>query len=118
MIKNLVLIALYPFWFATCLGARHLVNTRPKFGLVYAGLAYTAFAVMHWGFSPNSLIGILINWLIVVWLCKPRYQVIVLLAWAATDVLYLVFGWHSRSYDWVILAVYAFLSITEPKTLS
>lgn len=114
MIKTLGLIAAYPFLFATGVAGKRLAPDDPKASLIYAHIAYWTFGIWHWSAEPAALIALALNWLLVQWLCKPKYQVAVLLAWAATDVFYLTTGLRSGLWDWILLALYVALSISEP----
>ena len=117
MITKLLLILAYPFWFATGMAGRKLVPTDPKFSLIYAHVVYWTCAYWHWHGSQalwQILVGVSVNWLLVQCLCRPKYQAIVLLAWAATDVIAATTGRHSALWDWILLLVYVALSLSEP----
>jgi hypothetical protein len=109
---QLAMIGLYPFWFATGFFPRRTLAVDPKASLVYANLAYWCFGILHW-YDEDVLhvfIGLAVNWLLVLWWCKPRWQVAILLAWAATDLISLWFDLHSKLWDWLLFGLIAYRS--------
>lgn len=114
---QLTMMGLYPFWFATGFFPRCMLAVSPKASLVYANLAYWTLGVLHWQSegAVKMFTGLTVNWMLVLWMCKPRWQVAILLAWAATDVVSLVLDVHSSVWDWILFAIIALRSSVDVK---
>ena len=115
MLHQLFLIGFYPFWFATGLFPRSSLSIKPKASLLYAYVAYWLMALLHWWpvLQEKALVGISMNWLLAITFCKPRWQVAILLAWAATDAIAICLGWHWPMWDWILLAMYSVRSFFD-----
>lgn len=114
---QLTMMGLYPFWFATGFFPRCTLAVKPKASLVYANLAYWIMGLLRWQSvdATQMFMGLAVNWLLVLWLCQPRWQVAILLAWAATDVISMVFDVHSPAWDWILLAIITLRSGVDVK---
>lgn len=113
-----------PFWLATGLFPRKLLAVRPVQSYRAATIAYVVFAClrhMTWPLNgglqdARTLAGIMAIWVMVVMFAKPRWQVAILFAWAATDAIALATGYSSNTWDWCIFIIYCLRSLVDKES--
>jgi hypothetical protein len=113
-LKFFTSLVVYPLWAFTGTLPARCVSAKPVFSFWYALLIYSVFAVWHWeglGDPIQVFIALVSGAVFVVSVIKPRYAVMCFMAWAASDVIYLVTDFHEKAWDWTVFCIYTVRSI-------
>jgi hypothetical protein len=113
-----------PFWLATGFFPRRLLAIKPTYSYRAANLAYVVLAClrhMTWPLTfdlqtVRTFAGIMVIWMMVTMFASPRWQVAILFAWAATDVISLATGYDTNTWDWCIFIIYCLRSFVDKES--
>lgn len=111
MIQIAFLFLIYPFWFASGLFPIEVVPKKPSWPTrVYAHAAFWVMAALKWyvfseGTEFSTFALQLLWWWLLTFVLTVRYQIPLLLGWAATDVVGLITGDSYPVWDTLLLII-------------